>query len=409
VNSRQKRSRFVHHELEVAQRWWSLLSGSPLPASNGATYTLLFAGLPGGAAGPDVRDAVFAVSYRPLLSAVQPSRLAVPHIVGDVEFHVHSAAWFAHGHHRDVRYNSVVLHVVFSFDSKHPTYREDGTEVPVCCLHDVALSGTWPLHPTTPEHEEWPCHTIMPQLDPVEVQHMLLRAGQLRFEQKIDAFVEEVHTRMGLLTDTSFSVYDQVLIVALAEGLGYGRDRLFFRALGLSLLQGQPGQTLTDMLPEPLGRSLQPAPLDARRLQSLGLLLDIWRQTGAWHPFSSLLLNAEQTETQRLQALQTVFCAVGISLVRADILIINGILPFAAAIGLIEHDQLLYEQALRCYLAHPGLSANRITRLMGQQLRLASLPQGSCQQQGLQYIYQQTCREKRCEHCILMQYPQGGW
>ncbi len=57
----------AYHELKVARRWWSLPSGSPLPASNGATYTLLFAGLPGGTTGPDVRDAVFSVSYRPLL------------------------------------------------------------------------------------------------------------------------------------------------------------------------------------------------------------------------------------------------------------------------------------------------------------------------------------------------------
>ncbi|HTK08615.1 MAG TPA: hypothetical protein VL485_15715 [Ktedonobacteraceae bacterium] len=80
---------------------------------------------------------------------------------------------------------------------------------------------------------------------------------------------------------------------------------------------------------------------------------------------------------------------------------VNVVLPFAAAIGLIERDTFLSELALRLYLAHPGLSENRVTRLMCQQLRLSALPQGSCQQQGLQHIYQQTCREKRCAHCIL--------
>ncbi len=208
--------RVAYHELEVARRWWSLPSGSSLPASNGATYTLLFAGLPGGAAGPDVRDAVFSVSYRPLLSIVQPSRLPLSQVVGDVEFHVHAADWIVHGHQQDARYNAVVLHVVFSLDSRHLTDRQDCVVVPVCCLQDLPVPSDWPLQPVSPKLVQWPCHMVMQHLASAEIRHILLLAGQLRFEQKVDIFVEEVHTRMCLLADTSFSVFDQVLIVALA-------------------------------------------------------------------------------------------------------------------------------------------------------------------------------------------------
>ncbi|HEY4387684.1 MAG TPA: DUF2851 family protein, partial [Ktedonobacteraceae bacterium] len=238
----------LHHELEVAQRWWSLPPGCPLPTNDGATYTLLFAGLPGGATGPDVRDAVFAVSYRPLLSVVQSLHLASSQVVGDVEFHVRAADWIVHGHHHDARYNNVVLHVVFSLDSRHLTTRQDGIDVPVCCLQDVVGPGAWPLPPPSPCLVDWPCHAVMPDLRPDEVVRILSRAGQIRFEQKTYAFVEEVHARLSLLTDSLFSVYDQSLIVALAEGLGYGRDRYFFRATGLSLLHEQNIQAM----PEPL-------------------------------------------------------------------------------------------------------------------------------------------------------------
>jgi hypothetical protein len=33
-------------------------------------------------------------------------------------------------------------------------------------------------------------------------------------------------------------------------------------------------------------------------------------------------------------------------------------------------------------------------------LQLQAEPRGACQQQGLHYIYQQTCREKRCKQCM---------
>jgi len=63
--------------------------------------------------------------------------------------------------------------------------------------------------------------------------------------------------------------------------------------------------------------------------------------------------------------------------------------------------QMLYERAQAIYMQHPGLASNRITRMMSAQLRLPEEPRGSCQQQGLHYIYQQTCREKHCEVCLI--------
>lgn len=77
------------------------------------------------------------------------------------------------------------------------------------------------------------------------------------------------------------------------------------------------------------------------------------------------------------------------------------ILPFAAAIALVEQNCLLYERAEAIYRQHPGLSSNRITRLMSAQLCLREEPHGGCQQQGLHFIYQQTCRQKRCEVCLM--------
>ena len=334
----------------------------------------------------------------------------------------------------------------------------------------------------------------------------------LRFEQKAHAFVEQLHTAYA---HAPFSAYDVGLIVALAEGLGYGRNRAFFRATGQYLLG------LIDTVPEPLGHTFDPPDLDASRLVILRKLVEQWRTTSAWEMMREILLNTEPRgdaggvdvgggpcgpytgrffgneytlsrrggggadvgsgplwppvgevelptgeerraatrapaphhaapaptrlpssnrvgeeeprelpigEARRaatrapaprhaapaptrlpwydrvstlhpLDSLRAIFTGVGRA--RADILIGNVVLPFAMAVGLIENDHTLVMQAQTLYQTYPSLSSNRITRAMCAQLQLLDEPAGACQQQGLHYIYQQTCKEKRCDECIV--------
>jgi hypothetical protein len=236
----------------------------------------------------------------------------------------------------------------------------------------------------------------MKRLSAVDHDRLLVQAGLLRFEQKVHAFVEQLHCAASI---DEQSLYDTCLIPALAEGLGYGRDREFFRAAGLHLL-GKP-----HYLPEPLGHASQPSPLDATRLRVLSRLVAQWSASGIWTKLHGLLLPNELSSTMLLtdvlQSLRDAFCILKLSLARTDIIICNVVLPFAAAIALLEHNTLLYERAQAIYVQHPGLSSNRITRIMSTQLLLPREPHGSCQQQGLHFIYQQTCREKRCEVCLI--------
>jgi hypothetical protein len=372
------------HEDEVARRWWRLPVGCLLPLQDGTMLRLLFAGNPGGSAGPDVRDAV--------LVAVNTHE----QYVGDVEFHVRASDWVTHQHHTDPRYNMVILHVVLRCDSAGPTQRQDGRLIPDCSLYD--LPDSTPLasqvFAATQREPRWPCQQIMAELDEEERFKLLQRAGMLRFEQKAHAFVETLHT---LDDDDSIpDRYDRCLLPTLAEGLGYGRDRAFFRATGLRLL-GMPAK-----MPEPLGHTAQPAPVDAQRLRVLRVLIEQWRHRGAWRTLHAMLQTVSQQDTARqLWALRSVFGRAGLSMNRADILICNVILPFAAAVAFLENDPQLFTQAQTLYREHPGLTSNRVTRLMRDQLRLADEPEGSCQQQGLHYIYQQTCREKCCTMCIV--------
>ena len=406
------------NEDEVVHRWWSLPRGSSLPLAHGGACRLLFAGRPGGSAGPDVRDAVLSV---------QQGRRREK-LVGDVEFHVRSSDWVVHQHHTDPRYNGVVLHVVLVCDDAQPTLRQDGKKVPVCSLYDLPLASVPPVFQQNKD-ETWPCHSIMRQLSDEERCVLLRRAGLLRFEQTTHAFVEQLHALSGELHNTTehpqgdappihsraFATsgppggaslcgatclgdmcpasvfYNISLIPALAEGLAYGRDRVFFRAAGLRLL-GQAEQ-----VPEPLGRASLPAPLDAGRLHVLRMLIEQVRDV--WRTLHQILVSSGDMDT-KLHVLRSLFCDLGLSMARTDILLCNVVLPFAAAVALLEHDVQLVEYAQELYEMHPGLSSNRVTRMMCAQLLLFREPSGSCQQQGLHYIYQQTCQVKQCDVCM---------
>ena len=103
-----------------------LWAGQRFPASalvtrRGAPLRVLRPGRRGRGPGPDFRDALIAASSGRLLR-------------GDVELHVFSKDFRRHGHHRDARYNGVVLHVVFEDDAADDTLLASGRRVPVVAL-----------------------------------------------------------------------------------------------------------------------------------------------------------------------------------------------------------------------------------------------------------------------------------
>ncbi len=377
-------------EEEVARRWWALPVGAALHLSNGACYRLLFAGQRGSAAGPDVRDAVFSPGPEEAAQA----------LVGDVEFHVRASDWFAHRHHIDARYNRVVLHVVLLCDDDRPICRQDGGAIPTCSLYDQPALSFSPAQALSPSEEaaRWPCHDVLRRLDEEERARLLRTAGLLRFEQKVESFVEQLRAaeRQQEQQPTE-QLYDLCLLPALAEALAYGRDRAFFRAAALYLL----GLDRAGHVPQPTGRAVEPPSLDAARLHALRRL---WQRAATYSATVEIRQCLALPASQALPALRALFIEAGLSKSRADIVLCNVVLPFAAALGLIEGDSALADAARQLYLEHPGLPSNRVTRVMCAQLQLQAEPHGSCAQQGLHHIYQSTCREKHCAACLA-----GKW
>lgn len=361
-------------ESDVARAWWGLVPQTLLPLEDGQRCLLLYSGQPGGSAGPDVRDAV--LRFLPRTPQEEPRQL-----VGDVEFHLHASDWFSHKHQDDPRYNRVMLHVVYYLDGSTPALRQDGCLVPTCSLLDLPQAP--PFAPA------WPCQRV--PLAPQALTSTLLYAGLRRFHEKRVALERALaETAPGAV----WSRYDTCLLPALAEGLGYGRDRAFFRAAGLRLLG------LAASLPEPLGHAPQPAPLDARRLRILRTLMTRWQGIGAWQTLRQILEQDEHVKAT-VAALRAAFQPL--SQARTDILVTNIVLPFAATVAASENAVALATRAQHIYLAYPGLISNRVTRMMSAQLQLPEEPQQACLQQGLHDIYTRTCQAKDCQQC-----PCGG-
>ena len=172
---------------------------------DGKSYEVVFPGVRNQGPGPDFKGAVLRYEGRT--------------IGGDVELHLDSRGWRAHGHHDDLRYRGVVLQVVLkaqsgSSDAMMPPTAEARFEVP----SEHCSSETPPAE--------------MPDLAALGFQRFLAKSAGFRLE------IEAV------------SKPDQVVYVSFLDAMGYARNRRPFRDLAgrvpfdtFSLLVGEPRST----------------------------------------------------------------------------------------------------------------------------------------------------------------------
>ncbi len=124
-----------------------------LQTTEGEPLTIHQFGVLNGDAGPDFTDA----------------RLRIGDLqwAGQVEMHLRSSEWTAHGHSSDPAYDSVILHVVLEEDEV--IYRSDGTRIPCLELHERIPAGIRNRYWRLLHNEYWvPCETQLAQVgDPV--------------------------------------------------------------------------------------------------------------------------------------------------------------------------------------------------------------------------------------------------
>ncbi|MDQ7040336.1 MAG: DUF2851 family protein [Rhodothermus sp.] len=399
-----------------------LFSEKPLQTTTGEPIRIVHPGEANPDAGPDFLNACLLIDGT--------------RWYGSIELHIRSSAWKAHGHHRDPRYNSVILHVVLEADATTGSLqRADGTRLPELVLAPYLPHSLRSLLYTfyRRAHKPLPCAAqwhLVPE--PVRMR-WLDTLGRTRLQQRAQ------HVQ-ALLSQTPS---DQVLYELLMMALGYAANaepmRLLTRRLPLAMLRALP--TLPDVEAVLLGtagllETLRPdrlltaehwkvlrlrfgqwqqqwglVPLPAllwqqgrqrpanrpvrRLLQAAG-----WLAPGGWlrqHPIAQLeaALHHPHPLRRLRRLLRSPSSHIPLGRQRTDILLINALLPFLLARNPDYHDQLV-----RLLQTMPA-ERDRITQRFAQ---LSCQAATAFDSQALHQLYRAYCQRWHCLHCEIGRY-----
>ena len=217
---------------------WSAQGGDllrgPYWTVDNRAVAVVYRGRWDGGPGPDFRDGMIELEGRRLLK-------------GDVELHLHAADWQRHGHHRDLAYNNVVLHVtLFSpRPDEAATVRADGTAIPTLALQPyLALplsqlpAATAPLLANIPTLSEEPCWQAARDLPSATLAGIFDAMGGLRFAEKAAGFEAALAGYDPYHYPSHLTAADhaaQVLYAAICDALGYSQNRQPMQQLAAAL------------------------------------------------------------------------------------------------------------------------------------------------------------------------------
>ena len=432
------------HEEELVRLWeGQRFPREALRTRRGEALQAVHRGRRNLAAGPDFTGAIIADERGRLLK-------------GDIELHVRSSAFIAHGHHRDPRYDNVVLHVVFHDDTGGQTLLRCGRRVAVVALAPWVARRAEQLRLWLAQPSSWsePCRSAVACGGWPEVRELLGRLGQMRFRQKQARFAAALRRQganqvlyEGMLRTLGYS-RNQDAFAHLARILPYERLRrvldrenvtaveaLLLGGAGLlpnqrrlpvaaapyvSALERRWARERMPQVPQELWQlgGLRPDNHPARRLAGFARLLSRWPS-----PVAGLrgLEDSEDASLSRLLADwqvpaegfwrshhdlsgggQRPYGAL-IGRGRALELLINAVLPLAAAFGDARGLDALSQRALALFLRLPSPGSYGGTRFLESVLH-PSCPEkagGACRQQGRLYLYNHYCAAGECAVCPL--------
>ena len=422
------------------QDLWARQSLDPdrCQTTTGASVRIVNPGTLNTDAGPDFRDAevrIGDVTWR-----------------GDVEVHNQSHGWRAHGHHRDARYNSVVLHVTLARDMwTGRLERADGSLLPELVL---ARALNKPIRTAlrrflTRSDDPILCASQWAKVDAKLRAAWMRELGHARLQRKADALTLPLET---------------ALFERLCAGMGYAKNAEPMSDLAarcpLSLLRTLPDiETIeaalfgwASLLPEPealveaerttadyamllrdrfrrVRRSHEAEPLPRTQWTFFRLRpnnfpplrlaqLAQWVAPGGWlrtdpldalrtavqsddpHAALRALLGSTPgpfwTTHRRLDRTSKPYDpALGTS--RRDTLILNALVPVLLRLA---QEEAPLRDAVRDVLRRLPASSDRITRLFRD---LGTRPSNAIEAQGAHRLYRSFCTEGRCMQCAIGQ------
>jgi len=214
----------------ILQACWAhqLWSTKKLRTADGRALTVLFQGWLNTGPGPDFLDA------RILIGDSEH--------YGDVEIHIEPSGWRAHGHHKDARYDRVMLHVVLAAEKKPPAVSAAGRELPVFeALPHLSLRSLKVMRDPESmlkQYEQLPgrCGLRAVRCEPEAINRVIAHAAEERARQKAER----------LLPQWDAKPEEQTLFELVFQSLGYRPYAEAFRdmAARFPLLELEPYFTL---------------------------------------------------------------------------------------------------------------------------------------------------------------------
>ncbi len=188
--------------------WEHLHFSQPaLSTTHGRKVEIIHPGYPHTGDGPDYRYAKI--------------RLDGLLFYGDVELHKKSSEWLQHGHHRDSRYEKVILHVVVQddFHRKNVT-ASDGTGIPTLELRSALPANLARLWRSFHQPERLPCAGQVSAIPEDYVQSVTTRWDEYYFQYRLNRMLTHYPAHLPLSAG-----WKRMIRRGIFEGLGYHKNQ----------------------------------------------------------------------------------------------------------------------------------------------------------------------------------------
>ena len=425
-------------EKMVTVAWQNLVNqGCRLKTESGEALQVIYPGKTSDLPGSDFQGAVIRVKRQTFR--------------GNIELHVNASDWHKHEHDRNPAYNGVVLHVAWRRDCGDVIALQNGTVIP-----SVTLENFLPDEMARPQPRQLPC-TGMAVNSPEKLQRILAAAGAARFQEKAGQFQKLLPLRSagqglytGIMTALGYT-RNQAPFQVLAGKIPLfelenvsnqtGRDALLLGTAGLLPSQRPECEYAPfedyayvnelEKVWESLHRvemmdyhawqffRVRPANSPLRRMVGMSRLVARYRANGLLQGMMAMVDNTPVEKGNRLLADGIMAEDDGywanrydfgkgypglspwlIGQTRADDIVINVLLPFAAAWGEANGEPTLVEKALAQFGFYPAVESNTVARHMQRQFGLRTSQVNSARrQQGLLHLYKKWCTQGRCREC----------
>ncbi len=403
-----------------------LYDGENLRTTDGEPLEVLKAGRIQMNSGPDLRDALV--------------RIGDQLWAGNVEVHLRTSEWNAHGHQHDSAYNNVVLHTVYLHDAEIRT--QEGRCPPTVelrarinaenlQLHQALMSGRDPV----------PCAPRIQEVDAGRIRIWLERLLVERLERK----TTEVEALYGRLGNDAAETFHHMLLRGLGGNVNAEPFGMLAHALPVKLLLkyrddparteallfGQAGfldEAFTDAHPQRLQQEhahlarlhgLRPAPVAAWKFGRMRpanfptVRLAQWAAfiTGSNNAYGQLLQHDEPGSIRALLEVEPGGYWLDhyrfdhssgarpkrLGRSTADGIIINSIVPYLFALGRIRGHQAWMDRALKLMEQLPAEQNSILDMWSDVGIRAENAAQG----QALIELKKNYCAERKCLSCAI--------